>query len=251
MCKAFSCLIDFTGKTTWKLGIDSHSELVTMAGYKDQTANPVELEFARVEITPNNGNYLAPDDWTLKVDEAIRPTWFVEKHETACHIAHKKWLKQLDKIIVHKEIVNPFKLKPPKITKAHIALLQEWDSVGASVGASVWASVGASVRASVRASVGASVGALVWDSVEASVWASVWDYTGSLFVPKIKEWRYAEKCGRNPWKPCADLWRMGYVASFDGKTWRLHCGPKAEVKYEFTAEEVAGKEAATGGEEGK
>ena len=61
-----------------------------------------------------------------------------------------------------------------------------WDSVRASVGASVEDSVGASVRdsvwgsvwTSVWASVGASVGASVEDSVGASVRASAWDSVG-------------------------------------------------------------------------
>jgi len=162
MCKTFSCIIGIDRRVTWKFGIDSHSELVTIAGYKDCTADLNAMEFARVEITPDNNNYLFPDAWTLKVDESITPSWMTIKHNDACWLAHKQWLKQLDKIIVRKEIVNPFQLKPPaKITKRHISLLKNWDSVRDSV----WDSV----RDSVRASVGDSVGDSVWDSVWASV----------------------------------------------------------------------------------
>jgi hypothetical protein len=89
-----------------------------------------------------------------------------------------------------------------------------WDSVMDLVWASIWDSVGASVRASVMASVGASVMASIWDSVGA--------YVSSLF-PNIKKWKYINhKEGVNPFKSCIDLWKGGYVPSFDGKTWRLH-----------------------------
>ena len=93
-----------------------------------------------------------------------------------------------------------------------------WDSVWASVGASVMASVWASVRASVFESGWASS----WDSVRASVMDSVWAYVSSLF-PNIKKWKYINhKEGVNPFKSCIDLWKGGYVPSFDGKVWRLH-----------------------------
>ena len=69
-----------------------------------------------------------------------------------------------------------------------------WDSVRASVGASVEDSVGASVRdsvwgsvwTSVWASVGASVGASVEDSVGASVRASAWDSVGDSVWDSVR-----------------------------------------------------------------
>jgi hypothetical protein len=258
MCKAFSCLVTIDRKVTWKMGMDSHTDLVQMAEYKDQTADPHAMEFARIEITPDNNNYLYPDAWTLKVDERIKPSWLVGEHEEVCLSAHKQWMKQLDKLIVRKAIVHPFKIKPPaKIAKQHIALLKQWDSVRDSVrdsvgdsvrdsvGASVWASVGDSVRDSVRDSVWDSVGASVWasvrDSVRDSVWASVRDsvgaYTGSFFV--INQWKYIKHpAGEYPFAPCVKLWEKGLVPSFDGKTWRLHGGEKAAILFEISAEEL-------------
>jgi hypothetical protein len=85
--------------------------------------------------------------------------------------------------------------------------------------ASVRASVGASVRASVRASVWDSV----WASVRDSVWDSVWAYQGSLFNIWGTEYKF---------QPAVDLWKRGFVASFDGTTWRLHSGKKAEIVWE-------------------
>ncbi len=84
----------------------------------------------------------------------------------------------------------------------------------------------ASVRASVWASVGDSVGESFWASVRDSVGA----YIGGLF-PGIAEWRYVKSLGPDPWRPLLTLWYGGYVPSFDGKVWRLHAGPKAEIVY--------------------
>jgi hypothetical protein len=42
MCQAFSCIIDINKKVTWKFGVDSHTDLVKMAGYKDQTAEKLK-----------------------------------------------------------------------------------------------------------------------------------------------------------------------------------------------------------------
>ena len=106
------------------------------------------------------------------------------------------------------------------------------DSVGDSVEASAWASVRASIRASVEASAWASVEASVGASVEASVRDSVWAYIGSLF-PNIKEWKYIDhKKSDYPFQSAVDLWKRGFVPSFDGKTWRLHSGKSAVIVYE-------------------
>jgi len=109
--------------------------------------------------------------------------------------------------------VHPFKVEPMPLDDAK-KLLKEWKSirypVWDSVLASVWASVGYSVCDSVRYSVLASV----WDSVRA--------YISSLF-PHIKQWKGIDhEEGMNPFKSGIDLWKGGYVPSFDGKTWRLH-----------------------------
>ena len=97
--------------------------------------------------------------------------------------------------------IHPFSVEPIPLEDAK-KLLQEWKKV--------WALI----IASVRASVGALVGASIWDSV--------WAYVSSLF-PNVKKWKYINHTeGVNPFKSCIDLWKGGYVPSFDGKVWRLH-----------------------------
>ena len=126
----------------------------------------------------------------------------------------EEWVNNLDfkKVVeplIIKPIIKPFELKMvKKPTKAQIKLLEEWASVGASVGASVWASVWVSVG----------------DSVRDSVWDSVGAYTSSFFDIKY-EYDFSS---------CVKLWEQGFVPSFDGKTWRLHSGKKAEIVYEWT-----------------
>ena len=185
MCKAFSCIVDQSAKVYWKFATDSHTDLLKLTPFTDQTADPKLMEFARVEITPQNGSYLNPDVWVYKIDESITPIWAGKRHEEACYAAHKKWLAKLNKIPVRKECIHPFRLDPPEIGPKQIALLKKW--------ASVWASVGASVGA----------------------------YTGSFFT--IPTWKYVKHPkGKYPYAPLVKLWEQGIVPSFDGKNWRLH-----------------------------
>ena len=116
--------------------------------------------------------------------------------------------------------VNPLLLPKAIPTDADIIMLKQWASVSDSVSDSVWDSVSASVGDSVSASVGTSVR----DSVSA--------YVGSLF-PNITRWKYiAHEPGIYPFQSAANLWRRGLVPSYDGKQWRLHSGPTAEIVWE-------------------
>jgi len=247
MCKAFSALVLKSGEVKWKFAVDSHSDLVEQFGLRDTTADPKEMRFAAIEITPANGDYLYPDKWVFKIDQSITPEWWTPLDEKAAWKAHSQWKRQLDRLIVRKPIVRPFSVKPPKkITKKQLAALKQWASVRASVRASVgasvrasvwdsvWASVRASVRDSVRDSVWASVRASVGASVGASVRDSVWAYTGSFFVLPRKAWRYTEKIEGDsyPFESACYLWESGLVPSFDGKKWRLHAGEDAKIVWE-------------------
>ena len=62
MCQAFSCIVTKKGKVLWELGIDSHDELLLKHKIKDDTAVADKMKFARCEITPDNKDYLYPDN---------------------------------------------------------------------------------------------------------------------------------------------------------------------------------------------
>ena len=210
MCNAFSCIVLKSRKVIWKLGTDSHDDLLKSAGIADDTKDPKEIKFCRIEISPEDGDYLNSDaKYKFKIDTDIVPVWWEEGHEKAAWLAFQKWKKQLDKILVRKPIIHPFHMNPPsEITEEHIRLLKEWDSVRASVGDSVWASVGASVGA----------------------------YIGTFFVLPRESWKYTKniKTEEYPFQCLATLWERGLVPSFDRKKWRLHGGKDAKILYEWT-----------------
>jgi len=146
--------------------------------------------------------------------------------------AAEKWANRLDfKTVVEPLIVKPIanQFKLPKVsepTEEQIGWLREWASVLDSVRASVWDSVWASVWESVRASVLASVLDSVRASVCDTVWDSVWAYASTFFAIDYT----------HDYSPVAKLWEAGLVPSFDGTTWRLHSGERAEVVYEWIPE---------------
>jgi len=156
--------------------------------------------------------------------------------------------------------IHPLRVKARLVTEAEIGLLKDWglvwdlawasirdsawdsvrvyiwDSVRSSVGNSVWDSVRdsiRSIRSLVRASAWDSVRVYIWDSV----WASVGAYIFSLF-PGIADRKCVEHSKDiTPYQPCIDLWRRGFVPSFDGEKWRLHAGEEAEIVWEGALKE--------------
>jgi hypothetical protein len=201
---------------------DSHSIICKHFKLKEDVCNKYEFNPLTKEFVVDQIN--APVDDRIQVEEWVNNLDF----------------KKVVEPLIIKPIVNPLELKMvKKPTKAQIKLLEEldsvWasvrdsvgDSVRASVRDSVWDSVGDSVRDSVWDSVRDSVGASVWDSVRASVRASVWAYVSSFFDIKYNL----------DFSPCVKLWEQGLVPSFDGKTWRLHSGKKATIVYEWTKEQ--------------
>ena len=63
---------------------------------------------------------------------------------------------------------------------------------------------------------------------------------GTLYKIPRKDWRGTDniKSKDYPFQPAVDLWNLGLVPSFDGTTWRLYGGPKADVLFSITAEEL-------------
>ena len=245
MCKAFSCIITRNRKVCWKLGIDSHEDIIDK--FKLDRENKKRNQCA-IEINPKNNNYIEPDEWVFKFDDDC-PDWWKLSHEKACWSAHKEWNKQLrKKLYINrlKNLIHPFNDIPmvKKPTKQHIKLLKQWDSVVDSVGYSVRDSVRDSVVDSVGDSVWSSVGSSVWDSVWSSVGSSVrdsvvdsvWSSVGYNFKISRNKWKYTKniKTKDYPFMPVVKLWKQGLVPSFDGEYWRLHSGKKGKVIFKIS-----------------
>jgi hypothetical protein len=188
-------------------GADSHDHIIGYYKLRDSMCNSYEYNplTGDFEIDQQNG----------QIDDRVRAEMWVRGVD----------FKKIVEPLIIKPIVNTLELpKVRRVTKQHKQWLKEWDSVWASVRASVWASVWASVGASVRASVGDSVGASVRDLVGDSVGG----YTSSFFdIPY--EYNFF---------PCINLWESALIPSFDGVSWRLHSGKKADVVYEVGKDEL-------------
>jgi len=224
MCEFFSCVSNGQGAIwyfDWELrkrcisgeldySPDSHTSIADYYGFGGEK----EDHMNKYEFNPLTGYFdieqLNGMDDSQLVEVKVRQLDF------------SKIVPQL----VIKEIVDPFGLPLREVTPEMIKLLENWNSVRNSVWDSVWNSVWNSVRNSMRNS--------VWDSVRNSVWNSVWDSVWAYavsFFSGVTNWEYTENLGPNPWEPCQKLWGMGIVPSFDGKIWRLHSGPKADIIY--------------------
>jgi len=103
-----------------------------------------------------------------------------------------------------------------------ICYLQIWAQVCSS---QIWAQTNNQISHQVR---GVQAMGPFWNPISDQIRDQIYAYIGSLF-PGIKlndEITY-------PFQSISDLWKSGYVTSYDGKTWRLHAGEIAEIVYEL------------------
>jgi hypothetical protein len=184
---------------------DSHSSIAKFYRLNEDKCN-------KYEYNPLTGVFKV-DQINREVDDSIQAEEWVRKLD----------FKKVVEPLIIKPIIHPLMLpKVEKVTDEQVKWLKQWDSVRDSVRDSVWASV----RDSVGDSVGDSVWDSVWVSVGDSVGDSVWAYISSFFAIKYDF----------DFSSCIKLWDAGLVPSFNGTTWRLHSGEKADVVYEWTPE---------------
>lgn len=132
--------------------------------------------------------------------------------------------------------INPLLLSAPKVGSEQIRLLGEWKgsrNAADNIGASVWDIIRESFWGYVwfrtRNSVWGNVWIRVGGSARESVWGCAWAYAGSLLPAGWPD--------GYPFEAGVKLWRQGFVLSFDGKVWRLHAGPEADIVYEMEGED--------------
>jgi hypothetical protein len=147
--------------------------------------------------------------------------------------------------LIVKPIIHPFEVKRNEVVEEDITNLNTWikinncyNDTGGNINVNIWKRIGVSVSNSVRTCISFSAERCLWnslwglisdnigysigDSVWKSVWHSYYAYVSSFFRIKYD----------HDFTCLNELWNRGFVSSFDGTTWRLHSGEKAEVVYE-------------------
>jgi len=156
----------------------------------------------------------------FKLWEANHPVdpLFLERDET---LDLEKLLREW--IPIHRAAMDSVLISVDEIVGYRI-LGATWDSIRDSVWKPIMDSIWISVTDFIEKP--------AWNFLWASIRSSAYAYMGGLF-PNIKEWEHVEKLGPDPWRPLLTLWYGGYLPSFDGNTWSLHVGEKAEVVFEL------------------
>ena len=86
MCNFFSCIVTENGDALFDPISDSHEIIISNNAknydLSDDTADPAEFKFARVEILPPNDDVFQPvDKWDFTIDQRIIPAWWSEFHK--------------------------------------------------------------------------------------------------------------------------------------------------------------------------
>jgi hypothetical protein len=137
MCNFFSCIVTKDGDVLFDPLSDSHEDIIdkykNRYDLRDETNDPAELLFARVEITPPNGDVFHPFElWKLKIDQSIKPAWF----DIFCAEAARKTAREFVEkaVLVGKELeevsTGRYWIKDCKIAtlKGDAIICQMWGS---------------------------------------------------------------------------------------------------------------------------
>ncbi|MDR3276305.1 MAG: hypothetical protein LBT11_03680, partial [Treponema sp.] len=156
-------------------------------------------------------------------------------------------------------------------TASDIALLKEWAAINSDgksakepytvpsatpdtnyrwVGQSIWSNAEAYLNDAFNGAYGQCPGPTVCHGIEVYLGSTldpaVEDLIGSTvgekalvgsFFTNTEKWKGSESAAY-PYQVCADLWKRGFIASFDGETWRLSSGKEGKVVYEITAKKL-------------
>jgi hypothetical protein len=264
--QGFAVIVSKSGKTYWQAGIESGDTLMRLFNLAD------DGNYTRAAVVPDNNRaypYLYPDlPWKLVIKNE-KPAWYNQTHEDAIMAAFKEW-----KAYVYNFDMEGFfyffdnlQKEPVKPTSADIALLKEWAAINRDgksanatpdanfpwVGQSVWSDAEQYLNDAFNKAYGQCPGPTVCHGIEVSLKITldpaVEDLIGSSvgekalvgsFFTNTAKWKGAES-GSYPYQVCAELWKRGFIASFDGNTWRLSSGKNGAVVYEAASKELAAR----------
>jgi hypothetical protein len=261
--RGFTVIVSETGDTYWQAGIDSGDELMKLFSLSDNGS------YMKASVVPDNDKpypYLYPDlPWRLAVSDE-KPAWYSQTQEDAIMSAFGEW-----KAYVYDFDLEGFlyffdnlQMEPVKPTASDIALLKEWAAINSDgksanatpdtnytwVGRSIWSDAEAYLNDAFNGAYGQCPGPTVCHGIETSLGITldpaVEDLIGSTvgekalvgsFFTNTAKWKGSESTAY-PYQVCAELWKRGFIASFDGETWRLSSGKEGTVVYEITGKEL-------------
>jgi len=134
-------------------------------------------------------------------------------------------------------IVNPFEIKPPRITKKHINLARTW----ASSQQISWDIILSEIRPKIRRTLLRVIYSKIADEIEKSIkylhckaqvqiyqisqiiQTSVWTYGGYLIQPIIPQWKIY------PFQTTVELWKFGLIPFYYKGVLHLYGGKKGRV----------------------
>ncbi|MDR0553249.1 MAG: hypothetical protein LBG76_00415 [Treponema sp.] len=264
--QGFAVIVSKDGKTYWQAGVESGDKLMQLFNLAG------DGNYMQASVVPDNNMaypYLYPDlPWKLVV-KAERPAWYSRTHEEAIMAAFEEW-----KAFVYDFDMEGFfyffdhlQKEPVKPTASDIALLKEWAALNPDgksanatpdanfpwVGQSIWSDAEQYLNDAFNQAYGQCPGPTVCHGIEASLKTTldpaVEDLIGSSvgekalvgsFFTNTAKWKGSEGSAY-PYQVCAELWKRGFIASFDGTTWRLSSGKDGAVVYTITAKALAAR----------
>ncbi|MDR1400534.1 MAG: hypothetical protein LBJ41_11475 [Treponema sp.] len=257
--QGFVVIVSETGATYWQAGIESSDTIMSLFGLDSGN-------YLKASVVPDNDKtypYLYPDlPWKLVLNGEA-PVWYSPTHEKAVMAAFEEWKAYVYDFDID-GLLGFFANLPaePVLPKEEdILLLREWAAFNSGsersgtkgadtrypwVGSSIWSNAANYLNDAFSDAYGQCPGPTVCHGIEAyygiTLDTAVEDLIGSSvgeaalvgsFFTNTERW---QDSGSEvyPYQVCADLWRHGFIASFDGVTWRLSSGPEGTVVYEIT-----------------
>jgi hypothetical protein len=261
---AFAAVVSSDGTVYWKSGVDSWDKLMQLNSLADDDS------VLKVQVLPDSAEkypYLHPDaTWTLTLD-GDAPSWYTDTTKAAIMAAFDRWKGyaytfDLDGFL---DYFDTLPADPVKPTEADIALLKKWAAYKADpaheenkfaddsdpwVGDSIWNDAAQYLNDTFGEVYGQCPGPTVVRGIEATgvtLDAATEDRVGSsvgekeflgIFFTNTAKWA-ATGTAEYPYTPIAELWKRGFIPSFDGTTWRLSSGKEGTIVYAATAADLA------------
>jgi len=206
MCNFWSAILTRDGKVLWDKDIETHSELITKFGLKDDKLE--NRDFVRIEVAPKNIMSKKKSDWVFTLDEPKTiPSWYEEASAAHNLTVWTEWRKMIT--AMHKDIADAGlnldrmkaieerckTMKPGNATvsrstvnasineyvkrlKALDKEKREWGikSVAFHTPAewsSIWSSIRSSIWSSIWSSIESSIESSIGSSIRLSIWSSI------------------------------------------------------------------------------